>query len=113
MILVTISHVVNVLVAGGVAGMLLANAPWMARVYGGATPARSILASVYLAIAVTSLVALLVPASSIVIAQVLFPLQIFYKLTTIIAVGTIAHPVVISNVLISVLHTASLLVIFV
>lgn len=112
MTVVLISHVVNVLVAGSVGILLLLNAPGMVAVYGEASPARSILVSVYLAIAITSAFALLFPAYSIMIAKVLFPLQIIYKVSTIVTVGSITHPVVVSNVLISVLHAISLFVIF-
>ncbi len=112
MLLVTLSHIVNVLVAGGIGMLLLLNLPSITAVYGEATPARSILTSVYLAIAVVSLFALIFPSYSIAIAKVLFPLQILYKLSTIITVGSIIHPVVVSNVLISILHAVSLFMIF-
>jgi hypothetical protein len=112
MILITISHIVNVLVAGTVAVLLLRNTPRMSAVYGEVTPARSILASIYLAIAATSVVALAFPQYSIVIATVLFPLQIFYKILTIFTVGNVTHPVVVSNILISALHITSLLILF-
>lgn len=112
MLLVTLSHLVNVLVAGGMAFLLIINAAAMQDVYGQATPARSILASVYMAIAVTSLIALIFPTYSVAIAKVLFPLQILYKLSTIFTVGLITHPVVVSNILISLLHAVSLIVIF-
>lgn len=112
MIIVTISHIVNVLVAGGVAYLILTNSVSMTAVYGEATPARSILASVYLAIALTSAFALAFPAYSIMIAKILFPLQIVYKLSTILTVGSITHPVVAANVFISILHAISLFAIF-
>jgi hypothetical protein len=84
----------------------------MVAVYGEASPARSILVSVYLAIAVTSALALLFPTYSIMIAKVLFPLQIIYKVSTIVTVGSITHPVVVNNLLISAVHAISLFVIF-
>lgn len=112
MIIITISHLVNVFIAGGIAILLLTNATGMIRVYGEATPARSILTSVYFAIAITSMTALIFPIYSLAIAKVLFPLQILYKLSTIITVRSIIHPVVVSNILISILHAVSLFVIF-
>lgn len=112
MLIITISHVINVLVAGGIGTLLLMNKPSMTKVYGEVTPARSILASVYLAIAATSIVALLFPAHSIAIATVLFPLQIVYKFMTFFAVRNINNPVVISNVIISVILLISLISIF-
>jgi hypothetical protein len=112
MLIVTISHLINVLVAGSIGTLLLLNLPSMTAVYGEVTPARSILASVYLAIAATSLFALIFPAYSIAVAKVLFPVQILYKVSTVLTVGTITHPVVISNLFISILHAISLLMIF-
>jgi hypothetical protein len=112
MLLITISHLINVLVAGGMAFLLIINAAAIQDVYGPLTPARSILASMYMAIAVTSLFALVFPVYSIAIAKVLFPLQILYKLSTIFTVGLITHPVVVSNILISMLHAAALFLIF-
>lgn len=110
--LVTISHLVNILVAGTVGYLLVKNAPRMTVVLGPASPARAILSSIYLAIAFTSLVAVLMPTLSRAIASVLFPLQILYKLSTAFTVGMVRHPVVLSNITISLLHTCSLLVIF-
>jgi hypothetical protein len=112
MLIVTISHIVNVVVAGGIAYLLFTNAQSMTVSYGEASPARAILSSVYLAIALTSAFALVFPTYSIMIAKVLFPLQIVYKLSTVITVGSIAHPVVSANVLISVLHAVSLFIIW-
>jgi hypothetical protein len=111
MIIVKISHVINVLVAGSMAFLLFIDASNITTVYGEATHARSILTSVYFAIAATSLFALIFPLHSIAIAKVLFPLQILYKLSTLVTVGSFSHPVVLSNILISVFHALSLLVI--
>ena len=112
MFVITLSHIVNVFVAGGIGILLLMNFSSMTKVYGEATPARSILTSVYLAIAITSLFALIFPSYSLAIAKVLFPLQILYKISTIFTVGTIVHPVVVSNIIISALHAVSLFIIF-
>ena len=112
MSIILFSHIINVLVAGGVGVLLLRNVPVMTAVYGEATPARSILASIYLSIAAASVCALLFPAYSIAIATVLFPLQILYKLSTVLTVRSIVHPVVVSNLLISIVHAISLFVIF-
>jgi hypothetical protein len=106
-----LSHVINVLVAGAIGLLLLMNIPAMTSVYGEATPARAILSSIYLSIAAASACALLFPEYSITIAKVLFLLQIFYKISTPFTVGTIKNPVVVSNLLISIVHTVSLCVI--
>jgi len=112
MTIILFSHIINVLVAGSVAFLLFKNSPRITRVYGESTPARAILSSIYFSIAVASAVALIFPPLSITIAMVLFPLQIVYKLSTIITVKHATHPVVLSNIIISVVHALSLITIF-
>lgn len=113
MLLITLSHIVNVIVVTVIPLLILRNAAAMTAVYGPDTPARRILACLYATIAAASAGALLAqfafgrPEISVGIAQVLFPLQIAYKLATWPAVG-LRNPVVMSNLAISVLHAASL-----
>ena len=115
MLIVTLSHLVNVVVVTIIPLLILQNAPAMTAVYGPDTPARRILACLYATIAMASGVALLAqfafgrPELSVQIALVLFPMQIAYKLATAPAVG-LRNPVVISNLAIAVLHSASLAV---
>ncbi len=108
MYIVTISHIINVLVAGTMATLLIINVRHMAKVFGEVTPARQILSSLYLAIATASLVALIAPQFSILIALVLFPIQIFYKLSTLITVSNKSNPVIWWNLVISIVHAVSL-----
>lgn len=108
MSLILISHIVNVIVAGTMCVLLITNNARMTPVYGEPTPARSILASLHGSIAALSLFAIIFPIYSIIIALVLFPLQILYKLSTPITVGRAGHPVVVSNIAISILHLLSL-----
>lgn len=102
MTLVIIALLLNICVAGfwGVQ-LVVRKLPATTAVYGTDTPARRILASVYLSIAILSAVALLWPTHTIAIATTLFPLQVIYKLLTVPIVGTIRHPVVLSNLIIS------------
>ena len=79
---------------------------WVGRAYGEATQARGVLLSIYVAIAVLSLVLLLRPDRRMISALLL--VQVVYKVTTPITVGTLANPVVISNLAISVIHTVTL-----
>ena len=97
------AHLVNVVVAGVVGVLLISGARRMTAVYGGDSPARRILACLYVAIAASSAWALLDPHRLVVAAQVLFPLQIFYKLATLVAVTDRTNPVPWWNLGISVL----------
>ena len=81
----------------------------VSRVYGDATQARGILLSIYLAIAVLSLVLLIRPDRRMTVA--LLVVQIVYKVTTPFTVGTLLNPVVISNVAIAAVHTATVVLI--
>lgn len=69
-------------------------------------PGPGVLLSIYVAIAVLSLVLLLRPDRRMISALLL--VQVVYKVTTPITVGTLANPVVISNLAISVIHTVTL-----
>ncbi len=112
MFIITVSHLINVLVAGVMALLLMSNERHMKKVFGEVTPARQILSSFYFAIAVASLVALIAPQYSIVIASVLFPIQILYKLSTLVTVSSKSNPVIWCNLLISIFHAISLYIIY-
>src|SRR5436190_5763301 len=104
--MLTLSLVLNVAVLAPVCAGLLADAAWARTCYGPDSPARRILLSVYLAIGVVSVVLLFVrwPAP----AAALLLVQVAYKLTTPLTVGTIANPVVASNLGIAAFHTVTL-----
>jgi hypothetical protein len=113
MTVVYLSLGVNILVAGFWGSVLFRNAyPKLARPFGADTEARRILACLYIAIAVASIVAVVNESWLVQIVTVLFPLQILYKVLTIFAVQDIRNPIVISNVVIAVLHVISLFVLF-
>lgn len=113
MLLITVSHIVNLVVVTLIPWLIARDTPAMAAVYGPDSPARRILACLYATIALASGIALAShaltasPALSLRIAAVMFPLQIIYKLATVPAVG-LRNPVVQSNVAIALLHTVSL-----
>jgi len=113
MFIVTVSHLINVLIAGLMAILLMTNERHMKKVFGDDTPARQILSSLYMAIAVASFVALIVPNYSISIALVLFPIQILYKLSTLLTVSSKNNPVIWWNFGISILHAVSLYTIYI
>jgi len=76
-----VSLLLNVVVLIPIVTALLLNAGWIERAYGGPTPARGILLSVYLAIWVVSIL-LLFRRNSGMIGSLLI-VQILYKLTTL------------------------------
>jgi hypothetical protein len=107
--LLIISILVNVLVAGWASTVIFLNNRY-ARIWGVDSPGRRILACIYGSIALVSLVALVRWEYALSIAFVLFPLQILYKFGTLIAVSDKRNPVVLSNVAIALLHVATLVV---
>ena len=110
---VYLSHIVNVLVAGMMGTLLFFNSDsQIIEVFGPQTPARQILSCVYLSIAIMSSVALISKRKTISIAIVLFPVQIVYKILTLIAVSDILNPVPWSNLAVSILHAYSLYLIY-
>ena len=110
---VYLSHIVNVLVAGMMGTLLFFNSDsQIIEVFGPQTPARQILSCVYLSIAIMSSVALISKRKTISIAIVLFPVQIVYKILTLIAVSDILNPVPWYNLAVSILHAYSLYLIY-
>ena len=110
---VYLSHIVNVLVAGMMGSLLFFNSnSQIIEVFGPQTPARQILSCVYLSIAIMSSVALISKRKTISIAIVLFPVQIVYKILTLIAVSDILNPVPWSNLAVIILHAYSLYFIY-
>ena len=112
MFIITFSHLINVLVAGVMASLLMVDERHITKVFGETTPARQILSSLYMAIAIASFVALCIPYYSITIALVLFPIQILYKLSTLITVSSKSNPIIWWNLVISIVHAISLYTIY-
>ena len=106
-LMVVLSLLINVAVLVPVCAGLLTDAPWATSVYGEWTPARAILLSIYLAIGLVS-VLLLVRREPRAVAALLL-VQVLYKVTTPLTVGTIANPVVVSNLVVAGFHTATLM----
>ncbi|MEO5857534.1 MAG: hypothetical protein ABIR33_01160 [Pyrinomonadaceae bacterium] len=109
-LMMTVSLVLNIAVLVPVCFGIISSASWANEAYGDATAARGILLSVYLAIAAASML-LLVGRNSKMIA-VLLLVQVIYKLTTPLTVGTFQNAVVVSNLLIAAFHTTTLLLIW-
>ena len=106
-LMVVLSLLINVVVLLPVCAGLLTDAPWATSVYGEGTPARAILLSIYLAIGLVS-VLLLVHREPKAVAALLL-VQVLYKVITPLTVGTLANPVVVSNLVIAGFHTATLM----
>lgn len=85
---------------------MVANASWVTAAYGPRSPARGILLSIYLAILLASATLLLIERPAF--AAPLLALQILYKVTTPVTVGTFRNPVVVSNLAIAAFHAIAL-----
>ena len=111
-LLVTCSLVVNIGVAGTMGAAILNPRSLPALridvVFGPDTPARRILACLYLAIAGVSGVALAHAPWRLAVVRVLFPLQIAYKVATAAVVSLASNPVPRWNLAIAALHMVSL-----
>ena len=104
--MLTFSLALNLVVLFPVCTGLLMRGPRMTSVFGEWTPARGILLSIYMAIAVAS--AALLARPDLRMASVLLGLQVVYKVTTPFTVGTVKNPVVISNLVIAATHLVTL-----
>ena len=108
--MIYISLAVNILVLVPIVVLMAIKSPLVDHAWGAFTAARGILMSIYLAILLASVVLLFVPVATFIVA--LLSVQVIYKLTTPFTVGTFKNPVVISNLVISVVHIATLVSIF-
>lgn len=104
--MIVLSLLLNIAVLTPVCAGLIMNAKWTEAAFGVATPARGILLSIYLAIGLVSAAFLAVPEPAFVGALLL--VQILYKVTTPITVGTLRNPVVLSNLGIAAFHAVTL-----
>lgn len=82
------------------------DAPWVNSAYGAPSTARQILLSVYLAIALVSVVLLIRPDPRMVATLLL--LQVVYRFATPFIVADWQNPVVLSNIGISAVHAVTL-----
>jgi hypothetical protein len=108
--LIVLSLLLNIAVLVPVCAGLITDANWSQVGYGEMTTARGILLSIYLSILLVSCLFLVFRNPSSVAA--LLVVQVLYKLTTPVTVGTLQNPVVISNLGITIFHTVTLVVIW-
>ena len=104
--MIRVSLSVNIAVLIPVCTVLILNIRPLVDVWGPATPARGILLSMYLSILFLS-VGLWLRRNPMLVAP-LIAMQICYKLTTPITVGSLTNPVVISNIAIAIVHALTL-----
>jgi uncharacterized membrane protein (DUF441 family) len=107
--MILLSLLINVAVLVPVSAGLLVDASWVVRGYGDPSPARGILLSIYVAILAVS-AWLLLEREPMLVAPLLL-VQVAYKLTTPITVGSLANPVVMSNLVVAAVHLVTLLLI--
>lgn len=105
--LLVVSLVVNVAVLIPITLGLARDARWATEAYGARTPARQILLAIYLAILALSVGLLLWRNAEVALGLLLA--QIAYKVVTPVSVGTLRHPVVLSNLAIAALHIVTVL----
>lgn len=105
--LITLSLLLNIAVLIPVCAGLATDASWTLAGYGEATPARDILLSIYLSILLASILLVFLRGPKAVAALLL--VQVSYKLTTPFTVESFQNPVVISNLIVTALHLATLI----
>jgi hypothetical protein len=109
-VMIRLSLLLNIVVLTPICVGLSTGASWIGEAYGPQTAARGILLSVYLSIGLVSARLLLAPEPRAVGALLL--VQVVYKLTTPVTVGTVFNPVVVSNLGIAAFHAATLVTIY-
>lgn len=109
-LMIKLSLLLNIVVLIPVCIGLITNAGWAQESYGAATAGRSILLSIYISIALASMVFLF--SRDVTPVATLLIIQIVYKLTTPVTVGTLQNPVVISNLIIAAFHAVTLVMIW-
>ena len=105
--LIIASLLINIAVLIPVCSGLITNANWIEQAYGISTQSRGIVLSIYVAILLTSILLMFYPDPKLVAALLL--VQVIYKITTPITVGTMDNPVVISNLFIAAFHILTLI----
>lgn len=108
--MIRISLGLNILVLIPIVAALAIGSSRVDKVYGEATAGRGILVSIYLALLVLS-VALMFRMIPVLVVPLL-AIQVLYKVTTPLTVGTLLNPVVVSNLGIAALHLVTLRVIY-
>lgn len=111
-VMLLVSLTLNALVLAPVLYVLAANGEAAALVWGSDGPARRILAAIYcaiLAVSVVLLVLLALGRDVVAWSQALLAVQVIYKFLTVAFVG-LRNPVVVANLAIAVVHSATLVV---
>ena len=104
--MVRVSLGLNIAVLVPVCAVLILDVTPFVDAWGPATPARGIMLSMYVSILILS-AGLWMQRNPMLVAPLLV-MQICYKVTTPITVGSITNPVVISNLVIAIVHEVTL-----
>jgi hypothetical protein len=104
--MIRVSLSLNIAVLVPVCTVLILDIAPFVEVWGPMSPARGILLSMYLSILILS--AMLWRQTNPLLVAPLLAMQVFYKLTTPMTVGTLTNPVVISNIAIAIVHVVTL-----
>lgn len=108
--LIYTSLAINILVLTPILILMAMSSPVIDNAWGVSTESQGILMSIYFSIFVTSVLLLFFPIPEMVFA--LLSVQVIYKITTPITVGSISNPVVISNLVISAFFIVTLISLF-
>jgi hypothetical protein len=108
--MIYLSLLVNIVVLTPIVILMAIRSRFVDVAWGVSTDARGILFAIYLAILIASIVLVVAPIPAFVAA--LLSVQVIYKVITPFTVGRITNPVVISNLIISILHVFTLVQIF-
>jgi len=108
--MIYVSLGLNILVLIPIVILMAIKSPIVDQTWGEFSAARGILMSMYISILFVSVLLMFRPAPAFVAALLL--VQVVYKLTTPFTVGTLRHPVVISNLAISAAHIVTLTAIY-
>ena len=84
------------------------------RTWGTNQPSRQILVSIYIAILIASIALLfLTSKTKIIVGVTVFSMQVVYKiLTALLVVNAFTNPVILSNLVITLVHLSTLYVVF-
>ena len=108
--LISASLITNIAVLTPIVMLMAMKSRFVDAAWGIVTEARGILFAIYLAILIVSIALIIAPVPAFVAALLI--VQVVYKVATPFTVGRFNNPVVISNLIISVLHIFTLVHIF-
>jgi hypothetical protein len=112
--MIQLSTVLNIVVLIPVIIAIFLDPLQVQRTWGTNQPSRQILVSIYIAILIASTALLfLTSKTKIIVGVTVFSMQVVYKiLTALLVVNAFTNPVVLSNLVITLVHLSTLYVVF-